>query len=339
METKRYRRVFSRLGGCFAAGTILIYLIIYGYSFLLAYLDGRNPGIWDTAQTQWLQSTDFQTLLSCVVVYGVGLPVIVLLAGKVPAEAPERHRMKWWQFLLALILCLAGMYLCNFLGLAITTLIGLLKGSPVDNSLLNVVTDGNPILNFVYMVICAPLMEEYVFRKVIVDRTARYGQGVAIVLSGLMFGLFHGNLNQFAYAAFLGMFFAFLYVKTGKLRITIALHMIVNFLGSVVATWLMKAINYEEYIQLDLTDTGAVMEFIMQNLAGWLLYLGYILFLLAIVLTGLVLFIVFACQRKFRLTPAADPLPGNKFAVIFLNPGMLVFCAVWLVIITVQLLS
>lgn len=333
-----YRKVFSRLGGCFAVGTFLIYLITYGFSFFLAYWDSVSPGIWDTTQTEWLWSTDFQTLLSCVVVYGVGLPVIVLLARRIPAERPQRHRMKWWEFALALILCLAGMYVCNFIGLVVTALIGLLKGSPVDNSLLNVVTDGNPILNFIYMVICAPLMEEYVFRKVIVDRTARYGQGVAIVLSGLMFGLFHGNLNQFAYAAFLGMFFAFLYVKTGRLQITIALHMIVNFLGSVVAIWLMKAIRYEEYLELDLTDMKAVMEFILQNLTGWLIYLLYILLLLSIVLTGIVLFIVFACQHKFRLAPAEDPIPGNKFAVMFLNPGMLVFCAVWLVIIVLQLL-
>ena len=58
-------------------------------------------------------------------------------------------------------------------------------------------TESNMMVTFLYMVICAPILEEYIFRKLIVDRTVKYGQGVAIVLSGLMFGLFHGNLNQF----------------------------------------------------------------------------------------------------------------------------------------------
>ena len=65
------------------------------------------------------------------------------------------------------------------------------------------------IVTFLYMVICAPILEEYIFRKLIVDRTVKYGQGVAVVLSGLMFGLFHGNLNQFAYAFYWECFWHF----------------------------------------------------------------------------------------------------------------------------------
>lgn len=338
MGTKQYRRVFSRLGWSFAAGTLLINLISNTISMLMVWVDSVNPGIWSAPQTQWILGTDFQMLLSCVIVYGVGLPVIVLLAGKIPAQPPERHKMKFGQFLAALVMCLAGTYLCNFLGMLVTAVIGALKGSAVDNSLMNVVTGGNMTLNFIYMVLCAPVMEEYVFRKVLVDRTVRYGQGVAVVLSGVMFGLFHGNLNQFFYAVFIGMFFAFLYVKTGKLRITIALHMIVNFIGSVVSSLLLKAIDYEEYGQLDLEDTDAVMNFIMQNMGGWMLYLGYMLLLFAVIIAGIALFILSACQHKFRLGPAADPIPGSRFAVMFINSGMLVFCLLWLAAILVQTL-
>ena len=113
------------------------------------------------------------------------------------------------------------MYCGNLVGTLITTVVGTLKGSAVDNALMTYATESNMIVTFIYMVICAPILEEYIFRKLIVDRTVKYGQGVAIVLSGLMFGLFHGNLNQFAYAFLLGMFLAFLYVKTGNLKITI----------------------------------------------------------------------------------------------------------------------
>ena len=47
-----------------------------------------------------------------------------------------------------------------------------------------------------------------------------------MLFSGLMFGLFHGNLNQFVYAFVLGLCFGFIYVKTGNIRYTIGLHML-----------------------------------------------------------------------------------------------------------------
>ena len=46
-------------------------------------------------------------------------------------------------------------------------------------------------------VIIAPVMEELVFRKYLVDRLVPYGQKTAVVLSGLFFGLFHGNFISF----------------------------------------------------------------------------------------------------------------------------------------------
>ena len=42
------------------------------------------------------------------------------------------------------------------------------------------------------------------FRKLLIDRIVPFGQRVAVVVSGLAFGLFHGNFYQFFYAFSLG---------------------------------------------------------------------------------------------------------------------------------------
>ena len=69
----------------------------------------------------------------------------------------------------------------------------------------------------------APVVEEFIFRKFLIDRVYRYGEWVAILTSGLMFGLFHENLAQFFFATLIGCFFAFFYILrvlrllTGKL--------------------------------------------------------------------------------------------------------------------------
>lgn len=35
------------------------------------------------------------------------------------------------------------------------------------------------------------------FRKFLLDRVVDYGEAVAVILSGVMFGLYHANLSQF----------------------------------------------------------------------------------------------------------------------------------------------
>lgn len=214
MEEKNMKKSFSGLGWRFLIGT----LIIYAVQVAVVSVVGQ-------VKPEWLENTTINLILAVLPLYLIGMPVLIALVKQIPGEAPAKKSMKPGQFIVALIMCYALMYCGNLVGTLITTVVGALKGSEVDNALMVYATESNMMVTFLYMVICAPILEEYIFRKLIVDRTVKYGQGVAIVLSGLMFGLFHGNLNQFAYAMLLGMFLAFLYVKTGNLKITIGLQL------------------------------------------------------------------------------------------------------------------
>ncbi len=328
METlKQPKKVFSQLGFSYIIGTLMIYLL----QWILGGLIGKY-------HPQWLESTDFSLVLSGITVYAFAMPLILLLISRMEKDVIERRKMKWWQFALAFMICYSLVYISNFAGIAITTMIGVIKGSPVQNGLVEVVAGGNLWVNFVLMVVVAPVVEELVFRKAIVDRTVRYGQGVAIAASGLMFGLFHGNLNQFAYAVVLGSFFAFIYVKTGNVKITIAMHAIINFMGSIVAGQLMKLLAYDELLALDPTDTEAMLQHVTDHLAGWLLFGLYAFCLFAVVIAGIVLFIVAIVKKRFVFEPGRMQIPkGRRFHALILNPGMLVFCAVWLLLIVMQL--
>jgi membrane protease YdiL (CAAX protease family) len=326
-EVKQAKKVFSRLGWCYIAGTVTVYLLqsILGYAVQML-------------KPEWQSSINMTLILSCITVYACGMPLIILLTRGMDKTTIERHPIKWWQFVLALIMCYALVYVSNLLGTLVTTVVGALKGGAVGNNLVDYVTGGNLFVNFILMVVVAPVVEEYVFRKVIVDRTVRYGQGMAIAASGLMFGLFHGNLNQFAYAVVLGAFFAFLYVKTGNLKITIGMHAIINFMGSIVAGQIMKLVHYDELLTMDTTDMDAVAEFMMEHLGGWIIFLIYGLAIVTVVITGIILLIVF--HKKFRLEPGQVAIPkGQKVKTLIINPGMLVFCLAWTVLIILQLLA
>ena len=77
--------------------------------------------------------------------------------------------------------------------------------------------------------VISPFAEEVVFRGVIYNRLRRlYSPAVGIVMSGALFGAFHGNLVQGVYGACLGMLMAYLYERSGKFGIPFLFHAVAN---------------------------------------------------------------------------------------------------------------
>lgn len=328
---KTTKKHFSRLGGMFILGTVIIYAVQMIPTYIV-----------DAVKPEWLEDVNISLLLAVLPMYLVGMPALILLVKRIPAETVEKKDMKWWQFLLALFMCFGLVYSTNLLGNVFTMIISLLKGSAVQNAILDIATSISTILTILYMVICAPLMEEYVFRKLIVDRTVRYGEGTAVVVSGLMFGLFHGNLNQFVYAFALGCFLAFLYVKTGNLKITIAIHMLINFVGGVVSVKLLELIDLEGYMEIMESgmDMEAMTAYLSENALGWSLYMLFVFFVFAMMLTALILFIVCFATKKFTLEQGQVVIPkGRRFNTVIVNAGMLIYCIFWIAMIVLQLFA
>lgn len=325
------KKHFSKMGWFFMAGIGVIYLV----EIALGLIVGR-------LRPQWLENPNINLLLGMAPMYLAGFPLLILLLKKkVPAEKIERRRMTAGQYALSAIICLGLAYASNILGNILTAVVGLATGEAVENQVLSVATSVSPWLVLVYMVLCAPVMEEYIFRKLIVDRTVRYGQEVAVVISGLMFGLFHGNLNQFVYAAVIGMFLAYLYVKTGNLKITISLHMMFNFIGGLLSTQLIKMIDFEGYMEVAAAgDFQAVMEHVMNHLAGWVFYVLFAVFVFGMLIAGIVLFIVSAAKRRFTFDRGEVFIPKElRFNIAIANSGMLVFGIFWIVQIVRQLFA
>ena len=78
------------------------------------------------------------------------------------------------------------------------------------------------------------LVEELIFRKLMLDRIRNYGEKTAIVFSAICFGLFHGNLTQFLYAFSVGLFLGYVYCKTGKVHYTMIMHALLNLFSSMI---------------------------------------------------------------------------------------------------------
>ena len=329
-EVKVAKKQFSKLGLMFFLGTIIIYV-----AQLIPMLIIR------AVKPEWISDPNMNIIISVLPLYLVGMPLLIMLVKKVPAINIERRKMKPGAFVIAAIMCFAVMYVSNIVGNVITIIISMIKGGAVENVVAQMTNETSLWLIILYMVICAPIMEEYIFRKLIVDRTARFGQGVAIVTSGLMFGLFHGNLNQFAYAFTLGIFLAYLYVKTGNIKITIALHMMINFVGGFISTILMRVLDLEEMeIALASPDMQVMMDYMMNNLGGLIGIMLFAFFVFGMMIAGGILLIVNLCQKKFVLAKGEVEIPkGKKFSAVMLNVGMILYSIFWIVMIAIQLFS
>ncbi len=319
---KQGRKFFSAMGLMFLAGTLCIYAIQYKLGDLIYMI---KPEI--------LQNPDIVLLFSSVPMYILGMPLMIMLIRTIPKEKIAKHSMPVGKFLLALIICYGIMYASNLVGTLITYLLAFLKGEPIGNYTMELASSASLWVRILIMVIWAPIMEELIFRKLLVDRAVRYGEGIAIVLSGLMFGLFHGNLSQFAYAATIGMFLAFIYVKTGKIHYTIIMHMVVNFLGSVVSIFVVGLVEPEK-MQAVLEGGGNLAEI----LPGLLVFMIYMLLLIGIVITGIVMLII--SRKKMHLNAGTIVLPrGKRFAAVMCNAGMALFFVYWVVEIVLQIIE
>lgn len=329
METKDIAKHFSKLGFILFIGTLLIYGVQYGAMAIAE----KIPAIADNP------SLSFAAAM--LPMYAIAFPLVFLMLKKVPAQTyAESKKMKPMHVFIAFLMTYALTYICNIIGTVITTFIGIFKQSAVNNVLLDVTTSLHPLATFVIIAICAPIMEELLFRKYLVDRTIKYGEGVAIVFSGLVFGLFHGNLSQFSYAATLGMFFAFIYIKTKNIVYTIILHMLQNFMGSVVGLFVIEKSGFLKLAeQLEgLTDDAEIMALMMDNLLGIGIFFIYFAFIMCIVIAGIVFWVL--AIKKLKISAGEVQIEkGKRFNTVFLNIGMILYSVFWIVQIVLQLLQ
>lgn len=222
---KKHKSHFSKIGLFYFCGAIIISGVQISVITLIQLI-----------APQLMVNPNISLIISSLSMYLIAMPLLVIIVRTIPGMVIHKKKMTAGQWIIAFFMCYALMYVTNVIGTFTTAIFGTLKGDLVDNPIQDILTGLSPLTAFFLMVICASLVEEYVFRKLIIDRTVQYGQATAILLSGLMFALFHGNFNQFVYAFTLGVFWGFIYVKTGRLIYTVALHMTVNFLGSIPGT-------------------------------------------------------------------------------------------------------
>lgn len=302
LDTATYRKLFSRVGFSFF---VLMGLAPIVQSLAYAVFAAIAPQAVDKSWFLWV--------LSYVPLYGIAVPVFfwflkLLLPQNGPA--PVRNDLNIFQTLQYLVLSFGGMYLFNMLTGLFIMLFEYLSGGSVINPVLEMQQSSGIIWNLLFGCLVAPIGEELIFRKVLYHKIGVLGDKCYILAGGLIFGLFHGNLAQFFYAAALGILFCYIYAHTGRILYTILLHILVNMMGMVVAPMALKNPAFLALLGM------AILAFIAGAIA-----------------------IVALRYRSVKLTPPPVPLPDHPVRRALLAPGMLFYILLCLAMILLVLLS
>lgn len=291
------RKFFSKIGlnytffGVFAIIMQIIIINIIGFT---------NPII--------LNDINLTSIIASVCNYILPLPIFLYLMNKLEKQEINSNKLTIKKFIVYIAISLTLMWIGNLIGLTITEILGNLIQSEITNPIVETIDSSSIYTNLLLMVIMAPIFEEIIFRKLLIDRTIKYGKGVSILLSALIFGLFHGNLNQFFYAFLIGGFFAYVYIKTGKIIYTILLHLTVNFFGSIISVIVGNSLNnMNTMANLPIADAGILIIY----------FLVYVL----IVIVG----VIGLLKNYKKISLLKDNLIKKPYITSFINVGMICF--------------
>lgn len=257
---------------------------------------------------EYLNDINFLTVLSSICNYILPFPIFYFLMRKIKADKMEKSPVNIKIFIIYIGVSVTLMWIGNLIGLAITALISGAMQSQVANPVQQLINSTDIWLNLVIISIIAPIFEEILFRKILIDRTIRYGAKVSIILSATLFAFFHGNLNQFFYAFLIGGFFAYVYIRTGKITYSIILHAILNLMGSVISLILANSIN-NLLSAINPVDMGILLA-----------YMIVLFTCIAIGILGLLRY----KKAKFNGEKTRIALK-NPYRTVFINPGMIFF--------------
>ena len=291
------RKFFSKIGlnytffGVFAIIMQIIIINIIGFA---------NPII--------LNDINLTSIIASVCNYILPLPIFLYLMNKLEKQEIHSNKLTIKKFIVYIAISLTLMWIGNLIGLTITEILGNLIQSEIANPIVETIDSSSIYTNLLLMVIMAPIFEEIIFRKLLIDRTIQYGKGVSILLSALIFGLFHGNLNQFFYAFIIGGFFAYVYIKTGKIIYTILLHLTINFFGSIISVIVGNSLNnMNTMANLPIADAGILIIY----------FLVYVL----IVIVG----VIGLLKNYKKISLLKDNLIKKPYITSLINVGMICF--------------
>lgn len=226
-------------------------LLYYGFMTLLTWLtaavDLAKQSFWGIAAGDFSGQIDWAAIngnaWGYVAAVLVGFAILDAWKGKdywKQTVFAKQASMQGKTFLCFLIFCM-GAQMVNSLWITLLELLMNAMGKSLMPILENVAGSSDTFSMFLYASILAPIWEELLFRGFVLRTLRPFGKRFSVLVSALLFGLFHGNLLQTPYAVLMGLVLGYVTVEYSLIW-SVLLHMFNNLvladlLTRLTASW------------------------------------------------------------------------------------------------------
>ena len=262
--------------------------------------------------------TTIYLLMNSFNVCVVGTVVLLIVLRRLPAVKIEKRKLKFKQLILLIMMMYGLTQVGSMMGMPVDTILSLPSafnsGADDVTKILqdNIIFSSNTFVRIICVGILPAIFEELLFRKFLIDRTIRHGEFISCAMSGIMFGLWHGNFQQFFFAFFIGVLFAFVYIRTGNIIYTMIMHASMNLVTSSVTVELLTELLRRTGIDMNsgTVNTDIDPDMVLKEIVPLLLLIIlWVLILLGFQIAGFVMLIV--KRKNFKLA-AREGEPGRK---------------------------
>lgn len=182
-----------------------------------------------------LSNTAFLCVYACIYALAMGLPLTLLIGRKsLFRHSFHKDSLSAGRLFLYVIAAVGGCMFANIVtsifmtfweswGFPVPTPPEMMESTPISL-----------ILNLFVIAVLPAILEEALFRGCVLRVLRPYGNGLAIVVSSVLFSLMHGNIRQIPFALIVGLILGWLYVASNSLWLPILVHFVNNALSVIM---------------------------------------------------------------------------------------------------------
>lgn len=227
--TLGYHRA-NRAGAMALVMTLCMYLIP---TVFLGILLGCGVDI--EAKSWGLPQAGYLCVYLLMYVLMMGIPLIICARFLVPKMHVSPLNLSFDRKL-CIVLC--GVAVCLLANIVAALLSGALLDAGLNARATPQIGDGSVLtllFDLIVFALVPAVMEETLLRGMVLQTLRPLGDGIAVTVSAVLFGLMHGNLRQVPYALLMGIVLGIIYICTDDLRLTVIAHALSNALAVVNA--------------------------------------------------------------------------------------------------------
>lgn len=301
-EKREVRRASSRLGLVSLAGIALMAALTLGGEML--YFRLWHPYDPSLSSFGGMDPVLYYFITAVAYVLGLAVPVLLYFAiRRIPLAAGLPFEKAGVLKTAALVFL--GSFGCLLANFPANMVVNLERYFGFSGDLPEMPLNDNPAVLILYtisIVVIPPIVEEMMFRGMILQGLRRFGDGFAVVASAALFGLYHGNFAQMVFAFLCGLALGYAVIRSNSLLPAILIHLI-NNASSVFLEFV------ERYQGTAASESANGVR-------------ALILFALGILS---VIYLLIRGRRSPRLEAPPSPLRFSaKLGALFWNPGVVI---------------